>query len=204
LGSEVEQDGTGHHPGFGTPSHNGPTPEARGNCDPRLSGPGPCSVGATGFEPAASRSQTGRSTKLSYIPRSNGVRTEARTRRKIAPEGGSPRADEAPRALHVRTKRRPTLHQESTGGTLPGCSHRPLRVVTSEVRLDHLTGLPVVIVVELAGFEPAASRSRSERATKLRYNSKSWPTDARPPASTNGLRRRSDGGSGALYPAPGD
>ena len=27
-----------------------------------------CDVGATGFEPAASRSQSGRSTKLSYAP----------------------------------------------------------------------------------------------------------------------------------------
>ena len=33
-------------------------------------------------------------------------------------------------------------------------------------------GIPVCLYVEVAGFEPAASWSRTKRATKLRYTSK--------------------------------
>ena len=48
-------------------------------------------VGATGFEPAASRSQSGRSTKLSYAP--GGF---ARTRAPFGPEKSSRRARNVP------------------------------------------------------------------------------------------------------------
>ena len=46
-----------------------------------------------------------------------------------------------------------------------------------------------VFGVEVAGFEPAAFWSRTKRATKLRYTSKSEPTEGLEP-STCGLRNR--------------
>ena len=49
--------------------------------------------------------------------------------------------------------------------------------------------MQMVKSVEVAGFEPAAFWSRTKRATKLRYTSKSEPTEGLEP-STCGLRNR--------------
>lgn len=49
--------------------------------------------------------------------------------------------------------------------------------------------MQMVKSIEVAGFEPAAFWSRTKRATKLRYTSKSEPTEGLEP-STCGLRNR--------------
>lgn len=57
-------------------------------------------------------------------------------------------------------------------------------------RKNHLHfAMQMVKSVEVAGFEPAAFWSRTKRATKLRYTSKSEPTEGLEP-STCGLRNR--------------
>lgn len=98
-------------------------------------------VGMTGFEPAASCSQSKRPTKLGYIPLLFIVQLSfnrgAQRRCSITSYHG----------LDRDTPMSPIL--------LTSCSH-------------HVDAI-ILIIVGMAGFEPAASSSRTKRPTKLGY-----------------------------------
>src|SRR5690606_5291737 len=78
-------------------------------------------IGVTGLEPAASCSQSRRSSQLSYTPATSGFRRNA-SKRKRRPRGGSEEAQPARRALLL------VLGEPSAGGVQHREDRNPDRV----------------------------------------------------------------------------